>query len=171
VEAALELPPGARVIDVGTGSGAVALALKHERPDLRLTGADVSADALAVAAVNARRLGLDVRLLEADLLYGAGGPYDAVLANPPYVAAWEWPGLAPEIREHEPSIALAAGEDGLDLIRRLVGQAACAPFVAMEVGAGQAATVSDLLVATGFARVETRRDLAGIQRVVVGRAG
>jgi release factor glutamine methyltransferase len=171
VETALELPPGARVLDVGTGSGAVALALKHERPDLQVTGADVSADALAVAAANARRLGLDVRLVEADLLDGAGGSYDALLANPPYVAAREWPGLAPEIREHEPSIALAAGEDGLDLIRRLVGQAMGVPFVALEVGAGHAGTVCELLVAAGFARVETRRDLAGIERVVVGRAG
>jgi release factor glutamine methyltransferase len=171
VETALELPPGARVIDVGTGSGAVALALKHERPDLQVTGADASADALAVAAANAGRLGLDVRLVEVDLLDGAGGPYDALLANPPYVAAWEWPGLAPEIREHEPSIALAAGEDGLDLIRRLVGQAVGVPFVALEVGAGHAGTVCELLVAAGFARVETRRDLAGIERVVVGRVG
>jgi release factor glutamine methyltransferase len=171
VEAGLELPPGARVIDVGTGSGAVALALKHERPDLRVTGADTSADALAVAAANARRLGLDVRFVEADLLDGAGGPYDALLANPPYVAAWEWPGLAPEIREHEPSIALAAGQDGLDLIRRLVGQAVGVPFVALEVGAGQAGTVREALVAAGFARVETRRDLAGIERLVVGRTG
>lgn len=171
VETALELPRGARVIDVGTGSGAVALALKHERPDLRVTGADVSADALAVAAANARRLGLDVRLVEADLLDGVGGSYDAVVANLPYVTDAEWPTLAPEIREHEPPIALAAGEDGLDVIRRLVGQAVGVPFVALEVGARHAGTVCELLVAAGFGRAETRRDLAGIERVVVGHAG
>jgi release factor glutamine methyltransferase len=171
VEAALGLPKGARVIDVGTGSGAVALALKHERPDLRVTAADVSPDALAVAAANARRLGLDVKLVEADLLDGAGGPYEAVLANLPYVASREWAGLATEIREHEPRLALAGGEDGLDVVRRLVAQAAGMAFAAVEVGAGHAGAVRDLLSAAGFSRVEVLPDLAGIERVVVGRAG
>ena len=169
VEAALGLPSGTRVVDVGTGSGAVALALKRERPDLDVTGSDVSAQALAVAAANARRLRLDVRLVEGDLLDGAGGPYEAVVANLPYVAAAEWPGLPAEIREYEPSLALAGGQDGLDVIRRLVPQIARVRFAALEVGASQARAVREMLAAAGFARVAGLRDLAGIERVVVGR--
>ena len=86
VEVALDLPAGARVLDVGTGCGAVALALASERPDMRVTGSDMSEEALAVAAVNRERLGLDVELVRADLLDGLGEEWDAILANPPYVA-------------------------------------------------------------------------------------
>ena len=171
VETALELPPGARVLDVGTGSGAVALALKHERPDLDVAGSDVSPDALAVARANGERLGLAVAWQRADLLAGAGGPWDAVVANPPYVAEPELRALAPEIVRHEPRAALAAGEDGLEVISRLVAQLGEAevPWVALEVGLGQAATVRERLAAAGYARTEARDDLAGIPRVVVAR--
>jgi release factor glutamine methyltransferase len=170
VEVGLELPAGARVVDVGTGSGAVALALKHERPDLDVVGAEVSADALAVARANATRLGLDVQLVHGDLLAGVG-EVDAVLSNPPYVAERERATLAPEIVRHEPPGALFAGADGLDVIRRLVPAAARsgAALLAIEVGAGQAAAVGELVRDAGFERVDARRDLAGIERVVVGR--
>jgi release factor glutamine methyltransferase len=170
VEVGLELPAGARVVDVGTGSGAVALALKHERPDLDVVGAEVSADALAVARANAARLGLDVELVHGDLLEGVG-EVDAVLSNPPYVAERERATLAPEIVRHEPPGALFAGADGLDVIRRLVPAAARsgARLLAIEVGAGQAAAVGELVRDAGFAQVGARRDLAGIERVVVGR--
>lgn len=170
VEVGLELPAGARVVDVGTGSGAVALALKHERPDLDVVGAEVSADALAVARANAARLGLDVELVHGDLLAGVG-EIDAVLSNPPYVADGERATLAPEIVRHEPPEALFAGADGLDVIRRLVPAAARsgAALLAIEVGAGQAAAVGELVRDAGFERVDARRDLAGIERVVVGR--
>ena len=168
VEAALDLPRGARVVDVGTGSGAVALALKDERPDLDVVGTDTSADALAVARANAARLGLDVTFVEGDLLDGAGGA-DAVVSNPPYVE--DSATLQPEIARHEPAVALYAGPEGLAVIRRLVAQVAASParFVALEVGMGQADEVADVLRAAGFAEVGTRRDLAGIERVVVGR--
>jgi release factor glutamine methyltransferase len=166
VEAALGLPQGARVVDVGTGSGAIALALADERPDLRVVGTDTSAGALAVARANAARLGLEVELLEGDLLEPVAGPVDAVVSNPPYVAAGER--LPAEIA-HEPAEALLAGPDGLDVYRRLVPAAARAPFVALEVGAGQAGAVEALLRAAGFGAVERVRDLAGIERVVVGR--
>jgi release factor glutamine methyltransferase len=173
VEVGVELlPRGARVVDVGTGSGAIALALKDERPDLEVVGTDVSADALAVARGNAARLGLDgvVELREGDLLAGVV-QIDAVVSNPPYVAEGERAALAPEITRHEPPGALFAGADGLDVIRRLVPVAAAAGarLVAIEVGAGQAAAVAELMDAAGFARVQARRDLAGIERVVVGR--
>jgi release factor glutamine methyltransferase len=171
VEAALELPPGARVADVGTGSGAIALALKAERPDLHVIATDASADALVVARGNAARLGLAVELLHGDLLDPVEGPLDAVLSNPPYVAEGDRAALAPEILRHEPAEALFAGADGLDVLRRLATAAAAsgARLAAFEVGAGQAAAVAGLLRGAGFARTEAARDLAGIERVVVGR--
>lgn len=166
VEVALDLPLAARVIDVGTGSGAVALALKHERPDLAVTGSDVSAGALALAHANAERLGLDVNFVQADLL-PADRAFDAVLANLPYVAEANWPALSAEIVRHEPRSALVGGRDGLELIRRLIGQLAGVGFAALEVGEGQAGAVCALLRAAGFARVAARGDLAGIERVAV----
>jgi release factor glutamine methyltransferase len=166
VEAALELPAGARVVDVGTGSGAVALALKDERPDLQMSATDVSEDALAVARANAARLGLAVAFARADLLDGVDA-VDAVVSNPPYVE--DAAALAPEITRHEPAQALFAGPDGLAIVRRLVEQAGRrgVGFLALEVGAGQAPEVEALARAAGFARTARRPDLAGIDRVVV----
>ncbi|HUR84138.1 MAG TPA: peptide chain release factor N(5)-glutamine methyltransferase [Solirubrobacteraceae bacterium] len=170
VEVALELPAGARVVDVGTGSGAVALACKHERPDLDVVATDVSAGALEVARSNAAALGLDVELREGDLLAGVRD-CDAVLSNPPYVADGERASLPPEVARHEPAGALFAGADGLDVIRRLVPAAADAGagLLAIEVGVGQAGAVIALVCDAGFSDVGTRADLAGIERVVVGR--
>jgi release factor glutamine methyltransferase len=171
VEAALELPNEARVVDVGTGSGAIALALKAERPDLTVLATDASPDALAVARANALRLGLDVDLRHTDLLDRFDGPVDAVISNPPYVAERERPALAPEILRYEPAGALFAGPDGLDALRRLVPAAAAsgAGFVAFEVGAGQAPTIAAMVRDAGFPDVHAVPDLAGIDRVVVGR--
>jgi release factor glutamine methyltransferase len=170
VEIGLELATGARVVDVGTGSGAIALALKHERPDLDVVATDVSADALAVARANAAALGLAVELREGDLLAGVER-CDAVLSNPPYVAEGDRASLAAEIVHHEPAGALFAGADGLDVIRRLVPAAAGAGalLLAIEVGIGQAPAVMRMLAAQGYAHVQARPDLAGIERVVVGR--
>jgi release factor glutamine methyltransferase len=167
VEAAVAiLSQGARVVDVGTGSGAIALALKDERPDLDVTGTDVSEDALEVARANAARLGLEVAFARADLLTGVGG-FDAVVSNPPYVE--DGAELAPEIVRHEPSLALRAGPDGLHVLRALVPAAAAmgAEVLAVEVGAGQAAAVEELARGAGFGRAERRRDLAGVERVVI----
>jgi len=163
VEAALGLPRGARVVDVGTGSGAVALALKDERPDLHVVGTEVDAAALAVARANGARLGLAVSWVEGDLLAGIGGA-DAVVSNPPYVASGS---ALPSESAWEPSGALLAGEEGMDVFARLVPAAlgAGASFVALEVGQGQAGAVGALF---GSA-VQVVRDLAGIERVVVWR--
>jgi len=171
VEIGLSLPAGARVLDLGTGSGAVALALKDERPDLDVTGSDVSEAALDLAGANGRALGLDVSWLHADLLAGVADEFDAVLSNPPYVADGDRASLAPEIVRHEPAGALFAGLDGLDAIRALAEQLRArerVALVALEIGAGQAQTVQEMIRAAGFPDVRAERDLAGIERVIVG---
>jgi release factor glutamine methyltransferase len=165
VEVALSLPSGARVVDVGTGSGAVALALKEERPDLDVAGLDISEGAVAVAVANGARLELDVEFSCADLL-GSERGFDAVLANLPYVVDG-YP-LAPEIVRYEPTDALFAGPEGLDVIRRLVPQLKDVGFVALEIGFDQASAVMALLRGAGLAG-STERDLAGHDRVVIGR--
>jgi release factor glutamine methyltransferase len=168
VEVGLELPAGARVADVGTGSGAIALALADERPDLVVRGIDIDGGALDVARANAARLGLVVDFVRADLLDDVH--YDAVLANLPYVACGAE--LAPEIARYEPARALFAGVDGLDVVRRLVaavGFPGRPPAVAaLEIGPEQAAEVCRLLRDAGARSLEVRRDLAGHERVVVG---
>jgi release factor glutamine methyltransferase len=177
VEVALELAPR-RVLDVGTGSGAVALAVADELPDARVVAIDVAAPALELARENADALGLGERVelrlgTAADV--AAGERFDLVVANLPYVREDERTSLAPEITRYEPAEALFGGRDGLDVIHALL--AALAPggpgpdcdAVALEVGAGQAAAVADLIGGAGFGAIETRRDLAGIERVVLGR--
>jgi release factor glutamine methyltransferase len=166
----LRLPRGATVIDVGTGSGAIALALADERPDLDITATDIDRDALAVAAINADRLGLDVSFLHGDLLEQAGGRIDAVISNPPYLADDEMAGLEPEVVDHEPRIALCAGADGLGAVRRLVAEAAArnVPAIALEIGIGQADEALALIAAAGWTQTEVIDDLAGIARVVAG---
>lgn len=170
VDAALELPPGARVVDVGTGSGAIALALKDERPDLEVIATDADFDALDVARANARRLGLDVELLHGDLLEPVAGEVDAVLSNPPYVADSERAGLPAEIARFEPPAALFAGPEGLDVIARLIPAAMArgARLVALEVGSTQAAGVRSLMGDAGLTSTRVIADLAGHDRVVVG---
>jgi release factor glutamine methyltransferase len=162
VEVSLPLPPGARVHDAGTGSGAVALALKDERPDLAVSGSDASAAAVEVARTNAARLGLDVAVDHADGL--PPGAWDLVLANLPYVREDEWPGLAPEIRLWEPREALVAGPDGMAAIRAVLGQAPAGTRLALEHAPAQAGAVRALLDGG-----ETLIDLAGRERVTAGR--
>jgi release factor glutamine methyltransferase len=163
VEAALGLPAGARVHDVGTGSGAVALALLDERPDLVVSASDASAAAVEVARANAARLGL---ALEVSVLSGLpDAEFDLVVANLPYVREDEWDGLAPEIRRYEPRSALVSGEDGLDAIRSLVAGAPPGTRLALEHAPGQAEAVRALM-----RDAETQPDLAGRERVTVGQA-
>jgi release factor glutamine methyltransferase len=167
VEAALSLPRGVRVIDVGTGSGAIALALKDERPDLEVLATDISADALDVARANAERLGLDVTFVEGDLM--AGLTADAVVANPPYVA--EDATLMTDVARYEPGVAVFAPDDGLAIIARLVPEvaAAGAVFIAFEHAGYHGDDAEAILRASGFEETERIRDLSGIERVAVGR--
>ena len=163
VEVGLELAPGSAVHDVGTGSGAVALALLDERPDLAVSASDVSAAAVDVALANAARLELPL-----DVVVARGVPrgYEGmILANLPYVREDEWPSLAPEIVRWEPREALVSGADGLDAIRSLVAGVAPGTRLALEHAPGQAEAVRALL-----RDAETRRDLAGRERVTVGLA-
>jgi release factor glutamine methyltransferase len=162
VEVAIELPEGARVHDVGTGSGAVALALKDERPDLVVAGSDVSEDAVEVARRNAVRLDLTVSFAVAHGL-PQGARVDLVVANLPYVREDEWGDLAPEIRRYEPREALVSGVDGLDAIRALIADAPPGTRVALEHAPPQAEAVRALLLDS-----HALLDLAGRERVTVG---
>jgi release factor glutamine methyltransferase len=177
VEVALERRP-ASVLDLGTGSGAIALAIADELPGCAVTATDISAAALELARANAERLGLVERVRFLPGSIPAGESFDLVLANLPYVAESDWPSLQPEVTQWEPREALLAGPDGLDAYRALFGASSVRSLypsglqkaygVAVEVGEGQAAAVAGMISAAGFAAVETRRDLAGIERVVVG---
>jgi release factor glutamine methyltransferase len=151
----------------------VALAVADELPDVAVTATDTSQDALAVARANATRLGLAERVRFVPGSLPLGERFDIVLANLPYVAEAEFASLAPELR-HEPRVALVSGPTGLEAIEALLGALALgeitAGAIALEVGAGQAATVADLVRRAGFGSVRRLRDLAGIERVVSGIA-
>jgi release factor glutamine methyltransferase len=170
-ESALErLPSGARVADVGTGSGCIAVTLALEARTARVLAVDLSADALRIARRNAAALGAQVGFVRADLLGSfAGGSLDAVVSNPPYVPHPDREGLAREVRDWEPEGALFAGEEGLDVYRRLIPEAARVlrpgGLLAMEFGFGQAEGIRALLA--GWNDVEIRNDLAGIPRVAL----
>jgi release factor glutamine methyltransferase len=167
VELALELRPR-RALDVGTGSGAVALAIADELPGCEVLATDTSPAALEVARGNAERLGLSDRV---DLRLGSvpeGESFDLVVANLPYVAEGEWAGLEPEVTEWEPREALLAGPDGLDAFREIVPRVGPGRL-ALEVGQGQAEAVAELMAGCGFEGIERRIDLAGIERAVLGR--
>jgi release factor glutamine methyltransferase len=166
----------ARVLDLCTGSGCVAVTLACERPTWSVLGTDLSEDALAVARDNALRLGAVPRVwfrrsdLFADL--GVAYRFDLVTANPPYIATDEK--LPATIREHEPHLALFGGADGLDIVRRIVTNAIAhlepGGVLAMEIGAGQSDAVAALFEGAGFSDIERKKDYGGIERVVSGRA-
>ena len=181
VETALDLirdRPAPVVVDVGTGSGCIALSIAAERPDAIVHGVDASAPALAVATENARRLGLDhgVELHQGDLIDPVArlrGAIDLIVSNPPYVDPSEIPTLAPEVRDHEPRPALLAPDPPYGIYRRIAREACGAlrpgGHLIVEVGQGMAETVAQVFGEAGLVDVATRPDLAGIPRVVSGR--
>lgn len=173
VEWALSLLPHGtshRVLDLGTGSGAVALALQHQRPTCQVTAVDASADALSVANANAQRLGLPVCCVLSHWMVAVPGPFDLIVSNPPYVADGD-PHLA--ALTHEPLSALTSGPDGLDDIRQIIAQAPSrmrpGAWLLLEHGWDQAPAVQQLLREAGFAQVQSRKDLAGMDRCTGGQ--
>jgi release factor glutamine methyltransferase len=155
--------PAPRVLDLGTGSGAIALAIADERPDARVTAVDAAPEAVALARENAERLDLEIEVREGDLEAAAEG-WDLVVSNPPYIPPDEWESLQPEIRDWEPRDALV-GEGLHEEIARL----ASTRLLVFEVGDGQADGVADALVSLGYADVTITPDLAEEDRVVEGR--
>ncbi len=176
VETALAVAGGAgRVLDVGTGSGALAAALARELPAAQVWASDVDRDALAVARANLARLAPRVWLVCGDLLgFCRPRAFDLIVSNPPYVPTGELAALAPEIRDHEPRVALAAGPDGLAALRALVATAPMAleagGWLVVEMGAGQAAALAACVERDGrYQRPRVVRDAAGIERVLAAR--
>jgi len=179
VEKVLELASllvGPRVVDVGTGSGAIAIALAHESPGAKVTATDISDAALRVARQNAERTGVAerIRFLEGDLLEPvAEEQFEFVISNPPYVATDDRASLAVEVRDHEPDVALFAGSNGLDIYRRLAPAAysvlVAGGYAVFEIGYGQAEAVAELFSAAGFVDIEFAKDLQGIDRVITAR--
>jgi release factor glutamine methyltransferase len=168
--ALLEGRDAPRVLDVGTGSGAIALAIADEHPGARVTGIDVSAEALSLARENSARTGVAIELLEIDLLSGLpGADWDLVVSNPPYVRPDEATGLAPEVVEWEPHVALFDAGHTETLVRAAAAVLATGGALVLESFDERARAVADLLLRAGFVDVAVTRDLAGRDRVVEGR--
>ncbi len=158
-----------RIVDVGTGSGAIALALAQERPDSRVTAVDISSAALALAGENADRLGLEVDFVQSSLLEGLAGPFELVVSNPPYVGADEVEGLQPEVRDWEPRVALVGNGQTAALIDSARAALVSGGALVLESHEQRAAEVAAELSEAGYSDVRVTRDLAGRERVVEGR--
>lgn len=165
-----------RIVDLGTGSGAIAIALAHHLPNAAITAIDVSSEALAIASGNAESNAVShcIRFRLGDLFDAVTGEqFDIVVSNPPYVPLTDHDSLAVEVRDHEPAIALFAGNDGLDIYRRLIPTAftALVPggFIALEIGFGQSPAIAALLANSGFDQIEFAHDLQNIPRVASAR--
>ena len=177
VESVLELArsfAAPRILDVGSGSGAIAVSLARHLPEASITAIDISPKALALAQTNAQRNGAAIRLRQGDLLAPvASETFDFIVSNPPYVPLRDRGSLSVEVGEYEPAVALFAGEDGLDIYRRLIPAARSAldpgGFVALEIGYGQQDAVRRLLDGAGYVEISFIPDLQGISRVAVGR--
>jgi release factor glutamine methyltransferase len=169
VEVGLELPERARVVDVGTGSGAIALALKQERPDAHVVATDISPDALELARENAAANELEIELVEGDLLAGIAGPLDLIVSNPPYVGADELDGLEPEVRDWEPRGALV--DEGQTVRLARAAQSVLGGWLVVEVHEERAQALSDDLAKLGYRTIGVGLDLAGKQRMVEAQWG
>jgi release factor glutamine methyltransferase len=171
VEWALTFNNTRQILDMGTGSGAIALAIKHSKPDWQVTALDASLDALVVAKNNAKRLNLNINFLQSSWFdVFQGEKFDLIVSNPPYIVEGDWHLAA---LAHEPKQALTSGSDGLDDIRQIITQAPnflnSGAWLLLEHGFDQAAAVRDLLTQRGFAHVKSQLDLAGIERCSGGQ--
>ncbi|NIA14374.1 MAG: peptide chain release factor N(5)-glutamine methyltransferase [Nitrospiraceae bacterium] len=180
VEAVLDFVPGrpAHVLDVGTGTGCIAVSIAHQSPALRVTATDINPLAIETASRNAKRHGVadHVELVLTDLVDGLARPdggFDVICSNPPYVEEGIWSDLPPVIRFHEDPRALLAGPDGMDLIRRIASDAVpllcCGGLLMLEIGDGQRVAVEEVLRASGYEKISFERDLAGIERIASAR--
>lgn len=162
---------GLKALDLCTGSGALAVYLKHQFPQLAVDAVDISSDALAVAAVNAERNGCSVGFIQSDLFTDVPGIYDLIVTNPPYIPAGDLPGLQREVRDHEPSLALDGGPDGLDLVRIILQEAPShmrsKGLLLMEIGHQQGSDTAALAKQTGaFENISVKKDLNGLDRML-----
>lgn len=172
VEAALKIAPeNGRIVDIGSGSGAIGITMKLARPDLRVTAVDLSMGALAVTALNCSRLGAHVSLAASDLLSSIRGEFDLIVSNPPYIPAHDIAGLQVEVRDHEPHMALTPGAAGTEAIDRILEQSRShlrrGGRVVFEIGIGQETPVRALAARHDFGVERVIPDLAGIPRTVV----
>jgi release factor glutamine methyltransferase len=165
-----------RILDVGSGSGAIAITLAHQLPEAIVTATDISPIALEISKENARRNGVEsrIRLLQTDLMSGLSGEqFEIVASNPPYVPLSDRETLSVEVREHEPELALFAGSEGLDIYRRLIPEAykhlVPSGWLLLEFGFGQSEKIRSLLMANGFGDITLHSDLQGIPRVAQAR--
>lgn len=169
-EAARRLPSGSRILEIGTGSGCVATTLSLERADLHIVATDVSLAALALASRNCAALGARVHFAASDVCEALWGRFAAIVSNPPYVPAGDVPGLQPEVRDHEPEIALTPGATGLELTERILEAAPrlveSGGSILLEIGFSQSGLVRHLAERHGWS-AEFRDDLAGIPRVAI----
>lgn len=174
-EAGKRLEPGMRILDVCTGSGCILLSLLAEHRELNLdgTGVDISEQALLVAKENRKRLGISAELKKSDLFSQVVGTYDMIVSNPPYIATKELEGLMPEVRDHEPWLALDGKEDGLYFYRKIVEQAGeyLKPegWLCFEIGCAQGDALRNMFAENGYEQIQICKDLAGLDRVAIAR--
>jgi release factor glutamine methyltransferase len=173
-EAVSRVSDAKRVLDIGAGSGCIAVALAKLLPDAEISAVDSSEAALAVARENAGRNGVNVRFAFGSLFGPFGGErFDLIVSNPPYIPTADLAGLQPEVREYEPKGALDGGPDGLDFYRQIIpaapGHLASGGLLMVEVGIGQAGQVRELFAVAGYDAIFTARDPGGIERVVGGQ--
>jgi len=168
-----ELHDGMKILDMCTGSGCILLSLLHYSNDCEGTGADISAGALKIAKQNAEKLSIDAQFVESNLFEKVEGKYDIIVSNPPYIRTCEIEELMPEVRDHDPFIALNGKEDGVTFYRNIINEApkylVRGGLLAFEIGCDQGKAVCDMMTAAGFTGVEVKKDLCGMDRVVTGR--
>lgn len=175
VEEVLKLCRGKRVLDLCTGSGCIGISLARLGACSEVTLSDISPEALAVAGRNVEESGVSVHLVRSDLFAQITGTFDMIVSNPPYIPTEEIRQLMPEVRDHDPHLALDGGKDGLDFYRRIIREGRAHlerdGWLCLEIGCSQADAVRNIMEQAGFSQIRVRQDLAGLDRIVMGRNG